>query len=123
MSELSNKEYVQAWNKRAKEFNARTLINPVNQPERFNELSAEMQDILECWINDKIIKRKSFNMKSHSYILKHLFESDTDIYVNNGTFKGAMLKCGFEPRKRDKINWNFQIDTESPALKIEQTRF
>lgn len=74
-------------------------------------------DALIMWIKENLYPRDTFNDVKTSYGLKHLFEfSENGFYVDNETFKQAMLECGFKVRNRSKENWVFNISQKSPAL-------
>ena len=66
---------------------------------------------LNLWPGDKI------NHQISSYGSKHIFERDTGIYITNNQFKDAMLEMGFIPVNPDELNWYYQLDRKSPALK------
>lgn len=95
--------------------------NKVDLPIEFDLLSKEEQDLLIEWclLLDKI---QNVNKKHSSYGLKHLFEhSSGGFYVNNGAFKGAMLKAGFKYSKGDPPkNWYFNVAEKS--IKNEKSK-
>lgn len=87
------------------------IISEIDNPLRFINLDVKVKVKILNWINEKI---EYNNKPSHqtSYTLKHIFEYDTKIYLDNGEFKGAMLFCGHYPISRansyDK-NWIYNI--------------
>jgi hypothetical protein len=86
----------------------------VNDPTSFENLSVPEQQTLLSWINSNLTKKDTFNHRHSSYGLKSLFESsETGFYVTNGTFKGAMLVCGFRVKDTSAINWKFNISNAS----------
>lgn len=79
--------------------------------------NSQYQSLLK-WIKENLIPRDTFNDIKTSYGLKHLFEfSENGFYVDNETFKQAMVECGFKVRNPSKENWIFNISQKSPALK------
>lgn len=81
-------------------------------------ISNEEHKLLIEWIEANLIPRETFNDIKTSYGLKHIFEfSDGGFYVDNETFKQAMLECGFRVRNPSKENWIFNISMKSPALR------
>lgn len=93
----------------------------LNLPKDFENLTDEKKKSLCKWIEANIMPRKTFNYSRSSYGMKHLFEkSEGGFYVTNGQFKGAMLKCGFEPANENELNWHFRISTKSPAFHERQ---
>lgn len=82
------------------------------------ELPKSKYDALITWIKQNLIPRETFNDVKTSYGLKHIFEfSENGFYVDNDTFKQAMLDCGFKVRNQSHENWIFNISQKSPALK------
>lgn len=81
-------------------------------------LTKDEHEKLIRWIETNLIPRTTFNDAKTSYGLKHIFEfSEGGFYVDNETFKQAMLECGFKVRNPSKENWIFNISQNSPALK------
>lgn len=81
------------------------------------KLTESQYNILIKWIKKNLLPRETFNDIKTSYGLKHLFEfSEDGFYVDNDTFKQAMLECGFKVRNPSKENWIFNISQKSPAL-------
>jgi len=62
------------------------------------ELGHDLQIVLAEWIE-----------LVDSYALKHDFEADSDLYLTNGQFKGAMAAMDFEPVDATAANWTFRI--------------
>jgi hypothetical protein len=79
----------------------------LDTPEYYSTLRPDFQEALDNWISNNIKPAKTWWNRS-SYGLKHDFERDTEIYVTNGQFKGAMLKAGYEPEFYDELNWGFK---------------
>ena len=71
--------------------NAQLAKLPINQPERYNELPAVEQERLLLWIKNRIRGNEKVMLKYTSYKLKRLYHP----YVDNGTFKRAMLAAGY----------------------------
>lgn len=80
-----------------------------NQPEAFDYLTPGEQGRLTDWIKANLETRKTFNDKHTSYGLKHIYASNGGVYVGNGAFKGAMLKCGFKVKNTTELNWIFNV--------------
>ena len=77
--------------------------------------------VLLDWIKSNLIPIQSFNDSKTSYGLKHIFEnSENGFYVDNETFKAAMVECGFKVQNPNELNWVFNISQKSPALKKHQ---
>lgn len=95
----------------------RFIDNPsdADEPEEFYRLSLIEQGRLLDWIKSNIRKSKSAYSGS-SYGLKHIFKSESGLYVTNGAFKGAMQHAGFRPLNRNSQNWRFKIELRTPAL-------
>lgn len=79
-------------------------------PEAFDALPQERQDLLLDWIYNNLAPIKTFNDRHTSYGLKHI------VHFENGEFKGAMLKAGFDVQNRAALNWVFNISEKSAAL-------
>lgn len=81
----------------------------------FIKLSKDEQETLLEWCKS-IEKRKSINKERTSYSLKHIFEnSKNGFYIDNDTFKEAMLKLGFNYEDADLkgVNWYFNYSEKS----------
>lgn len=81
----------------------------------FIKLSKDEQETLLGWCKS-IEKRKSINKERTSYSLKHIFEnSKNGFYIDNDTFKEAMLKVGFNYEDADwkGVNWYFNYSEKS----------
>jgi hypothetical protein len=92
---------------------------PINQPEEFKTLLIKEQIVLVNWVRTHLTPRKTINKRYSSYGLKHYFEEDKQhggFYVTNGTFKGAMLFCGYVPDFWNDTNWCFGISNRSKAF-------
>lgn len=84
-----------------------------DHPSEFDRLTPAQQSILLEWINENL---KPYEIASYpidglsSYSLKHQFaKSERGFYINNGSFKGAMQKAGFEPYNDQARNWVFNL--------------
>lgn len=78
-------------------------------------LSKNEQQILLEWCKS-ISKRKSINREKTSYSLKRIFEnSKNGFYIDNDTFKEAMLKAGFNYEDADwkGVIWYFNYSEKS----------
>ena len=80
------------------------------------------QDLLIDWCKALYQDRqiKTINRTTNSYGLKHLFEKETGIYVNNGAFKGAMFLAGFDVGDLFATNWHFNISKVTIKKKREE---
>ena len=76
----------------------------------------EIQKTVYDWIAHNIVPRNTPNRWHSSYGLKHIFQSDTGIYLTNNEFKDAMLRCGFQPVDPAELNWTYCISQRSPAF-------
>lgn len=65
----------------------------------YERLSDESKEKLLAWINERLRHSKAV-CKSGSYALKHLFHSESGIYVTNGQFKQAMIAAGYRVHPR-----------------------
>ncbi|AWZ48438.1 hypothetical protein C3495_06235 [Clostridiaceae bacterium 14S0207] len=89
-----------------------------DDPKNFKDLSTTQKKILLNWIDENLEKIKSFNTKHTSYGLKHLFEKSTNgFYIDNGTFKGAMLEANYKIQNTNEKNWVFNISNKSACFK------
>lgn len=77
---------------------------PINQPAQYHLLSIEEQNDLQKWIERNIRGNEKRMLKYSSYKLKHFYSK----YIDNGTFKGAMLAAGFMAEDPSRINWKFK---------------
>ncbi|MEA4971516.1 MAG: hypothetical protein VB051_13515 [Candidatus Pelethousia sp.] len=94
-----------------------TNRKPLDYPTSFDDLPVEQQQALCRWIKKNLRKRQTPLYLWTSYGLKHLFEFDAGFYIDNGAFKGAMLRCCFQPAHPLERNWCFGISSRSPAFK------
>lgn len=83
--------------------------------DRLIDMEDEGESVVH-WIDDNLSPIKSVNHYHTSYGLKHIMESDIDLYVTNSQFKEAMLICGYEPHDPSRLNWNFRISKRSPVF-------
>jgi len=92
----------------------RDCENCKNDPARFADLPAGDQKTLLSWIADNLRPVKNVNPIHTSYGLKHLFGSDSRLYVNNGAFRGAMLEAGFTEHNTKSFNVKYKIGRIKP---------
>jgi len=79
------------------------------------ELSDIEIKIIDDWIKLNILPQKTVKKKYASYALKLLFEESEDgFFIANPQFKEAMLRCGFSPVNKNKLNWDFRVSLKSP---------
>lgn len=91
-----------------------------NQPEAFDYLTPGEQNRLVDWIKDFLEPTEAFNEKHTSYGLKDIYKNRGGVYISNGVFKGAMLKCGFKVKDRSVLNWIFNVSEKSKAFKSKE---
>lgn len=84
---------------------------PINQPEQYEQLEQRKKELLQQWINNRVKPYliQSYNPSLTSYGLKHYFEREIGVYVNNGQFKGGMLAAGISPESHEALNWVFKV--------------
>jgi hypothetical protein len=79
----------------------------------------ELTDIeiktIDDWIKLNVLPQKTAKKNYASFALKLLFEeSPNGFFITNPQFKEAMLRCGFSPVNKNKLNWDFRISLKSP---------
>jgi len=93
-----------------------------NDENYFEDLSKEKQDEICQWIKDNFIQRKTPLHGRTSYGLKHILTANIGLYLTNNEFKGAMLKCGFNPVDDTEQNWTYCISKKSPVFDLWRQR-
>lgn len=88
-----------------------------NQPEAFDYLTPGEQKRLTDWVSEYLKPITSFNERHTSYGLKAVYANKGGVYIGNGAFKGAMLKCGFRVKDKSALNWVFNVSQQSKAFK------
>ncbi|MGD9679223.1 MAG: RNA-binding domain-containing protein [Vulcanibacillus sp.] len=88
----------------------------LDRPSDFMNLDDETRRKVLAWCEKYFVPSQSIYLDMSSYGLKHILEKDTDIYLTNGQFKGAMILSGFIPKSIDELNWYFNISKKSPAI-------
>lgn len=103
--------------------NEREIFESIDHPKDFyDELTEEKQEILLSWCR-KLESIKRINQDVTSYGLKHTFEnSQGGFSISNGSFKGAMLLCGFCIKDPYELNWHFNISKKSVRQLREESR-
>lgn len=81
---------------------------PVNHPSGFDDLTEEEQESLVKWIRENFSPTMTVDPVSTSYGYKHMYQRDSNRYVTNGQFKGAMLVLGHKPVDEAAFNWSFR---------------
>ena len=89
-----------------------------DHPRAYDELSVEEKDALQYWIEHAIQTATKVDDNYSSYGLKHEYERETNLYVSNAQFKGAMLVAGYQPVKASEQSWHFTIQ---PAYEEHRT--
>lgn len=78
------------------------------------ELPDIQKQVLDNWIMLNILPQKTTNKNATSYALKLLFAQSSDgFFITNKQFKEAMVRCGFLPVNKNKLNWDFRISIKS----------
>jgi len=81
-----------------------------DKPSKYDTLSEDEKIMLAEWISKAIQPATTVDNYS-SYGLKHDFEHETGVYVDNGQFKGAMLIVGYIPAYEVNAHtWTFKIN-------------
>jgi hypothetical protein len=80
-----------------------------NYPGEYDTLSQEEKEALQYWISRAIQPAPKADEHNSSYGLKHDYERETNVYVSNAQFKGAMLVAGYLPTEKNEQNWQFKI--------------
>ncbi|WMW22937.1 hypothetical protein RE476_03685 [Methanolobus mangrovi] len=82
------------------------------------ELPDDQKKALDNWITLNILPQKTPEKPYASYALKLLFEESPDgFFITNPQFKEAMVRCGFSPVNKNKLNWDFRVSLKPPELK------
>ncbi len=82
------------------------------------ELPENQKEIMDNWITLNIWPQEKPGKNYTSYALKILFEQSPDgFFITNRQFKEAMLRCGFSPVNKNKLNWDFRVSIKSSELK------
>lgn len=95
------------------------MIDSMDMPERYEELTEERKQFLLNWIADNLLPIQSFNDKHTSYGIKQWIEGD---YFTNGEFKGAMLASGYKVKDQNMQNWIFNVSERSPIIVNKKNR-
>ena len=101
-------------------------LNEADDPAQFALLSPEEKTILMDWIKSWFEASKT-EYKHNSFALKNFFEegptaAEGGFYINNGAFKGAMIKCGFRPIDANLKNWMFEVKVIRPCPRTLVTK-
>jgi hypothetical protein len=80
-----------------------------DHPRAYDTLSREEKEALQYWIGHAIQVATKVDDDYSSYGLKHEYERETNLYVSNAQFKGAMLVAGYLPVKLGEQSWRFMI--------------
>lgn len=75
-------------------------------------LTEAEREAIVAWCRAAFTTTPAYDRRVHadSYYLKHRFEDcAAGFYVDNEQFKAAMLAAGFEPLRRDALNWVWKI--------------
>ena len=83
-------------------------LDPIDEPERFNELSPAKQELVVAWIRAVMKPAKTLHRVS-SYGLKHFFEWEVGLYICNGAMKGAMVAAGYQPTNPSEQNTCYRV--------------
>lgn len=80
-----------------------------DHPRAYDTLSPQEKDAILYWIEHAIQPATKSDEDHSSYGLKFEYERETQLYVSNAQFKGAMLVAGYLPNKPSEQNWHFMI--------------
>lgn len=80
-----------------------------NSCREYEKLDTESKELLLNWIATHFLPSNR-KMSASSYTIKHIFTRETELYVNNGQFKGAMLMMGFYPVDKSLMNWKYKAE-------------
>ena len=80
-----------------------------DHPRAYDTLSQAEKEALQYWIEHAIQSATKADEHQSSYGLKHEYNRETQCYVSNAQFKGAMLVAGYLPTKEGDQNWHFLI--------------
>lgn len=80
-----------------------------DHPRAYDTLSQEEKAALQYWIEHAIQAATKVDDTYSSYGLKREYERETNLYVSNAQFKGAMLIAGYLPIKKGEQSWHFKI--------------
>lgn len=106
----------------------RSEPSEIDMPERYQYLDPEEREILRKWIGANVAPMRRIPTggkgPKDSYCLKHRFEKFPEgFYVDNGTFKGAMLDAGYKPVDAKEKNWRFRAKYIGPTIReLEEKR-
>lgn len=81
--------------------------------------SEETQETVFKWISENLIPGKS-KYGGSSYNLKHILQTDTNIYLTDNEFKDAMLLSGYQPIDSHEFSWHYRLSAKSPAFHRRQ---
>ncbi len=88
-----------------------------DDPLDFLRLSEEEQKTITDWIDHVFDPDEDNICPESSYSLKHIYERDTEKYLTNGQFKGAMVQYGFDPVDPRELNCHYRIKIRFDVLK------
>lgn len=72
---------------------------------------------IKYWIDKNLVHQKNFNYSRTSYGMKHIFSSDTGVYVTNDEFKIAMREMGYEAKDKKALNHIYRVsESKSKAF-------
>ncbi len=80
-----------------------------DHPRAYDTLAQPEKEALQYWIEHAIKSATKVDDEYSSYGLKREYERETNLYVSNAQFKGAMLVAGYQPIKAGEQNWHFAI--------------
>lgn len=89
-------------------------------PDKLMDLTEEQRQILFDWINKRLTKTKNTCYTRTAYGLKHLFESETGIYITSWIFRDAMKAKGFKVKQVSKENYCFNISKHLRERRIRK---
>lgn len=78
-------------------------------PDKLMDLTEEQRQILFGWIDRRLTKTRNICYTRTAYGLKHLFKSETGIYITTCGFRDAMVRKGFKAKRVSKENYCFNV--------------
>ncbi len=84
---------------------------PGNQPEDYQNLSEANRRFLDLWIKRRLAPIRTLTRRRmmSSYDLKEIMDRETNVYVTNGQFKGAMQHAGYKAHNTSEVNWRYYV--------------
>ena len=78
----------------------------------YDAIPDELKETILAWIGRRIRPASGLLYRLSSYNLKHMFSSDTGLYISNEQFKAVMIQAGFRRYNgffQSKVNDHYYI--------------